>query len=398
VILAAAAIPFTTYSQIDPVDRKLLQIGYNGSFEGHAPLAMYAFYYYNQPDFLQHTNVTLRLAIAPTYIDSETGFRGLLGPNTDLGIGVAGGGFADSYWEIQQGQYLPQQSFDGHGAEVSVSLYHLFNPGAVVPLNGVVRVAGHYSVYARTSDTDPNFQLPDDQGYLRIRTGLRWDGKEPTLFPSLAMELSAWYQGELRQQADTYGFANNPYKVERDSHNFWGEALLAYTFTNINHTFFLSVIGGSSIDADRFSAYRLGALLPLVSEFPLSLPGYYYEELSAKSFVLFGGNYLMPIEKTQRWNLDITGSTAYVDYLPGLSQPGHQNSGVGGGILYKTPCFKVMLGYAYGIDAIRTHGRGANSIGILMQLDWSRAKNEMFNPTQPSLWQGMQRVFGLFGQ
>jgi len=396
--LATAAIPFTTYSQIDPIERKLLQIGYNASFEGHAPLAMYAFYYYNKPEFLDHTNLTLRLAVAPTYLDSETGFRALLGPNTDLGIGIAGGGFADSYWEIQQGKYLPQQSFDGHGAEASVSLYHLFNPGALIPLNGVLRASGHYSFYAKTSDTAPDFELPEDQGYFRVRTGLRWGGKEPILFPSLAMELSAWYQGEFRLHDDTYGFAANPYHVNHESHLFWGEALLAYTFTNINHSFFVSVIGGSSIDADRFSAYRLGALLPMVSEFPLSLPGYYYQELSAQSFVLFGANYLMPLDKDQRWNIDLNGATAYVDYLPGLEQSNHGNTGVGGGILYKTPSFKIMVGYAYGVDAIRSHGRGANSLGILMQLDWSKAKNEIFNPTQPSLWQGMQRVFGLFGQ
>jgi hypothetical protein len=398
VCLVIATIPFSSRAQIDPVERKLLQVGYSASFEGHAPLAMYAFYYYNKPEFLSNTNLTLRLAVAPTYIDSELGFTDLFGPNTDLGIGLAGGGYADSYLEIQKGKYIPQQSFEGHGGEFSLSLYHRFNPGAMIPLNGVLRATAHYSLYAESSDTDPTFQLPDDEGFLKVRTGLRWGGKEPTLFPALAMELSAWYQGEFRLQEDTYGFADNPYKVNRYAHLFWGEALLGYALTNINHSFFVSVIGGSSVDADRFSAYRLGALLPMVSEFPLSLPGYYYQELSAKGFVLFGANYLIALDKAQRWSLDINGATSYVDYIPGLEQSNHENSGVGAGILYKTPSFKVMLGYGYGVDAHRSHGRGANSIGILMQLDWSKAKNEMFNPAQPSLWQGMQRVFGLFGQ
>ena len=57
-----------------------------------------------------------------------------------------------------------------------------------------------------------------------------------------------------------------------------------------------------------------------------------------------------------------------------------------------------MLTYGYGIDALRTHGHGANSIGILMQLDWSKARGELFSPTEPNLWQGMQRIFGMFGQ
>ena len=66
------------------------------------------------------------------------------------------------------------------------------------------------------------------------------------------------------------------------------------------------------------------------------MPGYYYQEISAKRFVLLGGNYLVPLDKKQRWNLDAMAATAVVDYLPGLEQPGHWHSGVGGGI-HRTP-------------------------------------------------------------
>ena len=34
------------------MQRELIQVGYNASFEGHAPLAGYAFYYRNQPIIL----------------------------------------------------------------------------------------------------------------------------------------------------------------------------------------------------------------------------------------------------------------------------------------------------------------------------------------------------------
>src|ERR1041385_2990324 len=94
--------PFLASGQIDPIPRDLIQFGYNAALQGHAPLAAYAFYFHNQPDFLR-TNQTLRLAIAPTYIDSELGLRQVLGDDTDLGIGLAGGGFADSYDEIRGG-------------------------------------------------------------------------------------------------------------------------------------------------------------------------------------------------------------------------------------------------------------------------------------------------------
>ena len=131
-------VPVLVSAQIDPVKRDLIQLGLNEAFEGHAPFAGYAFYYHNQPDFLR-TNLTLRLALAPVYLDSEFGFVGGLGPHTDFAIGLAGGGFADSYNEIHGGTYYPSQSFEGSGGEISASVYHLFNPADQIPLNLILR-------------------------------------------------------------------------------------------------------------------------------------------------------------------------------------------------------------------------------------------------------------------
>ncbi len=390
-----AVAPLLARAQIDPVKRQLLQLGYNAALQGHAPQSVYAFYYQNQPEFLR-TNLTLRLAVAPTYLDSELGISHAIGQQTDLGIGVAGGGFADNYAEVRKGTYLPDESFTGYGGGLSLSVYHLFNPGQQIPLNGVVRGIARYSTYERDDATESTFQLPPDHGTFSARTGLRWGGREPTLFPSLAMELSIWYEGQFRSQSGTYGLTNDR-KLEPHSHLFWGEALLAYTMPESKHSFYVSLTAGTSVDADRLSAYRLGALLPLVSEFPLSLPGYYYEEITATDFVLLGGNYMLPLDRKQRWNLNATATTAVVRYLQGLEQPGNWHTGLGAGILYKTPSWKVMVGYGYGVEAIRSGGRGAHSIGLLMQLDWGQAKEALFNPGEPNRWRGLQRIMGLFG-
>ncbi|SPE62454.1 conserved hypothetical protein [Verrucomicrobia bacterium] len=385
--------PWPLLAQIDPVKRDLLQFGYNAPLEGHPPLAAYGFYYRNQPDFIQ-TNLTLRLALAPVYLDSELGISQALGPHTDLGIGVAGGGFADSYREIDRGTYLPSQSFDGYSGEGSLSVYHLFNPGGRIPLTGLMRGIVHYSAFDRDDDTAPNFRLPENFSTFALRTGLRWGGREPMLFPDLAMELSIWYEGYLRTFAGDYGYGDR--RVEPHSHLFWGEALLAYTLPECKHSFFLGLTAGTSIDADRFSAYRLGGQLPLAAEFPLALPGYYFQELSAQRFVLVNANYILPLDKHQRWNLDFTAASAAVDYLPGLGQHGAWNSGVGGGLLYRTSSLKIMAGYAYGVDAVRSSGRGANSIGILMQLDLEKAN--FLLPADPGVWRGLQDMFNLFGR
>jgi hypothetical protein len=385
--------PIFASAQIDPVKRDLVQFGYNQAFEGQQPLAAYAFYYHNQPDFLR-TNLTLRLAVAPVYLDSELGFAGALGPDTDLGIGLAGGGFADSYNEVHDGQYLPAESFDGDGGEISASVYHLFNPGDEIPLNFLLRGTAHYSFYNRDDNTAANFALPGDHGDFSVRTGVRWGGVEPTLFPPLAMELSAWYEGHLRSDSGNYGI-NGDRELNEQSHLFWAEAALAYTLPKSQQSFYVRLTAGTSVDADRFSAYRLGGFLPLIAEYPLSLPGYYYQEISARQFVLLNANYLLPLDEKKRWNIDINAASAFVDYLPGESQPGNWLNGVGGGILYhsRSDRWKIMLDYGYGIDAIRSHGRGANSIGLLLQFDLGKKRSQNFNSTQPLQWRGWQRIF-----
>src|SRR4051812_24469231 len=87
-ILGGASV---SEAQIDPAKRELIQLGYNLPLEGSGPLSAYAFYYLNLPQFV-HTNLTLRLAVAPVYLDSELGISQAFGEHTHLGLGIAGGG------------------------------------------------------------------------------------------------------------------------------------------------------------------------------------------------------------------------------------------------------------------------------------------------------------------
>ena len=102
VLLAAAS---TVHAQIDPDSRQILHLGYNAPLNGNGPADAYAFYYWNLPNF-PSTDIFLRPAIAPAYLDSETGFKGLLGENTDVGVGAFGGAFANSYQEVRGGMTL----------------------------------------------------------------------------------------------------------------------------------------------------------------------------------------------------------------------------------------------------------------------------------------------------
>jgi hypothetical protein len=370
------------FAQIDPIKRELIQMGYNQPLQGRGPLAAYGFYYLNKPAIFEQTNLTLRLAVAPVYLDSELGLGRALGPNTDLGIGLAGGGFADGYSEVHGGKYERRESFIGHGGEVSASIYHLFNPQQQIPLYALVRGATHYSAFADDSETDDTFALPEDQFTFRVRAGFRWGGREPLMQPDLAMEISAWYEGEFRSKPGPYGYSGDR-EVEKNPSLFWGRALLAYTLPKLKHNFGVNFTAGSGTQLDRLSAYRLGGNLPLYSEFPLSLPGYYFQELTARAFFLLGANYSLPLDANQRWRLAASGSVARIDYLDGLEQPGNWHSGVGGGVVYRSPSdsWQVAVAYGYGIEAIRDGDRGAHSLSILIQFDLDNTKRRFFDPT-----------------
>lgn len=368
----------TVFAQIDPEKRELIQLGFNQPLEGRGPISGYLFYYDNRPEFLR-TNITLRLAIAPVYLDSELGFAHALGDQTDFAVGAAGGGFADSYSEVRRGKLLDAESFTGHGGELSASIYHLFNPNQRIPLNAVLRGSAHYSTYSSDSKTDDNFELPSDRTSLNVRTGLRWGGKEPVMSPDLGMEISAWYEGQFRTESGDYGF-NGDRAVRPSSHLFWARALLIYTLPELKHNFSVSLTTGTSLAADRFSSYRLGGVLPMASEFPLSLPGYYFQEISARQFALFSGQYSLPLDDAKHWNLTGIGTVARVDYVSGLEQPGHTHSGVGLGVGYrsKNDTWEINLGYSYGITAMRSHGRGAQSIGLIFQYDLEARHRETY--------------------
>ena len=371
-LFMASAVILTALNavgQVDPDKRELVQFGFSQAVEGASPVAAYGYYYLNEPNFLK-TNLTLRVALAPVYLDTELGFVGLLGPNTDLGAGLAGGGYADNYYEFRDGKYFPEESFTGYGAEGSVSVYHLFNPGKLIPLFGVFHLKEHYSTYQGNDELSPGFVLPHAHSTIDWRAGVRFGGREPLLHPDLAMELSAWYEGQYRTDSGPYGLDGDRI-LEANSELYWARALLIYTLPKSQQSIDINLLGGGSWHADRFSAYRLGGDLPLASEFPLTIPGYFYQEISARDFVSFTTQYTVPLDASHSWSLSPIGAIAAVEYVPGLGQPGAVNSGVGLGLGYRSRSgvWQVMASYGYGFEARRIEGSGGQSLGILCQIN-----------------------------
>jgi len=363
------------WAQIDPYPRSLLQLGADYSLSGQGPQSLYAYYYYNNPAFLK-TNTALRLAVAPVYLNGELGFRGLLSPHTDVGLGFSGGGFGENYYEIQQGQYLKAESFNGSGGGAALSLYHRLNPRQQIPLTIVVRGGFDYSAYSRADRTSDAFQPPANRGTSFVRTGLRLAGKEPMLYPDLAMEVSVWYERQWRSGNPTYGYADNPLQVQPTTDLYWLYAGLSYAWTNTGHQFSLGLAAGGTGDADRFSAWRLGGVLPLASEFPLTLPGYYYQELSAQRFAHLSASYVLPLSASHRWQTRLGAATAWLDYLPGFELPCRWQTGVGADLRYtsRSQVWRAILRYGYGVNALRDGREGAHSVGLLYQYNFEQRK------------------------
>lgn len=376
-------VSFTAQAQFDPAPRQLLHLGANASLTDSGPLGAYAFYYWNMPD-VPKTNMFLRLVIAPVYIDSELAFKSLLGEHTDLSVGAFGGLYANSYQEVDGGQWYKNQSFDGNSAGFSGSIYHRFNPDQHIPLTGVLRATMDYNAFVATDDTGrvkgvPNapgdFVLPENQPIMTYRAGLRWGGKEPMLGPILGMEISGWYELEQRTSPGGYGFANDR-ELERASQRFFGRAQLNYTTLESKHYIVAGLQGGGTINADRLSAYRLGGVLPYTKEFPLQIPGYFFQELSAKSFGLANLTYTIPFGAEDQWSVIGSGAAAVVDYVDGTGQPGAFNSGVGAGVGYSAPSrrWKIMSLFGYGIQAHRDNGQGGYSFGMAFEYNFGSTK------------------------
>ena len=360
------------FCQIDPNHRNLLELGYDQPLVGHGPQGIYAYYYYNNPEICG-TNIALRAALAPAYLDGEIGFKQLISPHTDLGIGIYGGAFSDNYYEVRQGEYLQDESFDGYGGGTALSLYQRVNPGMLIPLNIVARGGVRYTTYDKTDKTAATFVLPDNRVTSFFRGGLRIAGKEPILYPELGLEVSGWFERQWRSRHGLYGFAGDR-DLSATTDLYWLYAGLNYALTNIGHQISVAATVGGSASADRFSAWRLGGVLPLSSEFPLVLPGYYYQELTAKRLLHLYASYLIPLDQAHRFQFRVEAASACLDYLSGFGQQHKWQTGVGGGLTFtpKSRICRIVLRYGYGFNALRDGQEGAHSVGLLFQYDFER--------------------------
>ena len=148
-------------------------------------------------------------------------------------------------------------------------------------------------------------------------------GKEPLAGPlgGWRRQFSVWY--DFLDSTDLTPGPTASMEVTGTSNPFpidsWGSARLIYTTPRPEHYIALGLMGGAVINADRFSAYRLGGDVSASPwMYPLFLPGYFYEELSAQNFGLLYGLYAIPVGSILVLEYLCRRRTSLVDYLDGL--------------------------------------------------------------------------------
>jgi hypothetical protein len=387
-----ASLPIV--AQIDPYPRRLIHVGYNQPLEGRSPLSLYAFYLHNQTNFYR-PDWTLRAAVAPVWVDAELGWRQAFGSRTDLGLIAAGGGLARSYQEFQQGEWERHESFYGHGFTVGAAAYHLFNPTQSLPIHGILALTLEGSYFSDTSETAEGFTLPPNHPSPVTRAGLRIGGKEPDLGTPFALEFSTWYEGRHRLDHGPYGWSGDR-ELEPTSHLFWTRLLARLTTPDQRHDLEFALTAGTSLDADRLSAYRLGGMLPFSSEFPLMIPGYHHQELSSRQFALLSGNYTIAFTPDSPWRFALYGATARISFEDGLEYPNSAHSGVGGGLTWRSPRHDWIITafYGYGFNALRHDQEGGQMAGLVLQYDFRQEGGWERFLAVPQQSHGLLRLFG----
>ncbi len=356
-------------AQIDDTKRLLLEGGYEDGLGNPGPSGAYAYLYMNRPG-LAGPGSALRLALAPVYADAELGLPGVLGSRTDVGLGFSGGGYAFSRQEVVRGDQRHGESFIGHGGGPSLSLYPKIGNIGPVPLSGVVRFSAVYTDYQRTALTDSNFEVPPDEWTGTARVGLRLGGQEPGSARTPAMELSTWYESRVRDRPGEYGY-NHDRSVRRDINLYWMRFLIVLPpYGDARAAGGLGVGGGDRLG--RLAAYRLGGMLTQSSEFPLSIPGYFAQEIAAREYGHIWLRYGIPIEHSKRFFVNFLAAGAAVTAIRGTDPGGPLHAGFSAGLEFSPEkgALHWEMTYGYSPTAVRGNRRGGHTYALSAELDF----------------------------
>jgi len=372
-LLAAAvllALAPSARAQIDPTRRVLLLGGYEQGLFHPGPVAPYAYAYMNVPE-VAGSSTALRLVVAPVYVDTEMGFMNAIGKYSDAGIGFSGGGYALGQTEVRRGDEKRGESFTGHGGGPSLALYPKFGNVGPVPVNGVVRGAASWADYRRNYATAPEFVLPPNEWTGSIRFGIRAGGQPPGLDRAPSGEVSVWYEAREREHGGSYGY-NGDRRSERSTRLYWTRMLFAYDFED-ERRLGVNLNFGAGTGIDRFSAYRVGGMLQNNAEFPMSIPGYFSQEIAAERVAHVWLRFGKGLTNERRIVFNWFAAGALIKPVATTDAGGAQHAGIGMGVEFlprkENGALRGMLSFGYSPTAARGDHRGGEGVALSFELN-----------------------------
>ncbi len=260
----------------------------------------------------------------------------------------------------------------------------------------MLRASASYADYRRDYATAPQFVLPQNEWTGTLRGGLRFGGQPPGLDRAPAGEVSAWWLSQRREHSDPYGYDGD--RVAQGQTNlYWTRILFNYRMKNGTRLGGGTSFGGGT-DVDRFSAYRLGGMLTLNSEFPLILPGYFAQEIAARQYAHAWVRAGFPVDDGRRFVVNVFAAGASITPVTGTDAGGAQHLGVGTGVEFvpRKAALRGMLSYGYSPTAERAGGRGGQGVALSVELNFEAPKGVLGSrPTDTQ--EGLRWLLGPIG-
>jgi hypothetical protein len=337
------------------------------SARGAGEIGGLGYFWFNENKF-PNDNTALRALIGGLYNDAELSYFLPSNPSTALGVGLGGWGYIGGVTPYFAGEKLGAGQFYGDGLTGRVFINQTVPVGGQLPLN-VRATYGFTGNSYRHADETRNFTLPHDFTEHTVRLEARYGLIEPGLLSKRGFELYLAADANYRDKFEAFGPTGALFqKYDKYQHLF---ASIAGRTPVGPATGAARVSTGFSRNTDELNAWRLGGNLLQMNSYSMTLHGYYTREIFASDFVLANTSVSLPLYKPCDLTAHLYGDWAGAKTLnpyTGSSDHWHNYLGTGVGLSFRAPGdIDVLLGYGYGVNAVRRGRHGGHEINVALE-------------------------------
>ncbi|HYS05765.1 MAG TPA: hypothetical protein VEW47_11295 [Candidatus Dormibacteraeota bacterium] len=368
VALLVALVRGDTFAQVDVEPRTILTAQSSTSvLHGEEWPGGFGAFWFNR-NHLPWEHTALRLVYAGIYADAELSYFAGGNPNTTLGLGIGGGAFLDGVDPYTSGERLSHQQFYGDSVNARVFVNQTIPGSSPLPINIRATYTVSGTSFRNASDT-LRFTRPHDFRTQQLMAEFRIGGIEPGLTSTRGVEL--YLEADTNERTGFHPFGPNGVTFPAWTRSDRLSASLGGRIPAGRTLIVVGVHGGLGRHIDELSAWKLGGNMLGIDPFSYTLHGYYTRELLAESFVLANLDFAFPIASAHQLTGHLYGDYAtlrQLDAATGETIGWHRFPGIGAGVGFKTLWgADCIIGYGYGIDAVRDGRRGGHEVGFAFE-------------------------------